>query len=1571
MKKFLRILAITVLLVLLIVPTTVNAENITPTITVGSVSARAGDEVHLPITLSGNPGICSAIISVNYGEGLTLLSVEEGDLLPNPIHGGDLATKPYNLSWDDSLAEENTTGDGTLAVLHFQVNENATADNCKVTVSYDAENIFNLSLENVHFEITNGQVAVASGSYLWIILLVIGIVFAFGTAVIVIIIIVVKKKGTKQSLRITCLLLVLFLLLPNMAPLVGAAGMNPEKLCEVNPGEKVSITNRAVGVVQSTNLTFRGEGPYGFVARISIYSLSGELLQQDMICKKSDSWMELYFYGKTYVVEVLLGTLTVTYNMDLPEYQVVATNDEITWTAKTTFENIYLSVGDTAQYGFTDVFPGISIWIDDDYYGKNENGQYSGYKSSNHRVASVSPDGVITANSPGEVTVTVAYHFGLSDSNSIRYTQKCKVTVLEDYGLEEAYNNYFTSGTQKYFHIAGIGTSLPMTETDIRYRGQDYNTGDKSGILVDVYTEMDYSVIFSKPGYHTYALAPKYISDYNFVTLCPDNGDTAPIIKAVMGCDLTSNRWQNLRVQALNVKAGSNYCVDVDIDWQGRDPLAVWLQQGGTKVTFGTYESSGFIQLGNKLSTSGGPVYLYAQATDGTIVKTQVLLNVYAPVTVLETDFGEGSGLEATPEKVDGFSDTAFQIKLSGGLPIEYSVDSNGKVKGTIGLKLADSKLLEKTHYNIKNGLTKPTGSSNGGADVTELLDQLSGDAGVQPQWLKKNFAITCDVLILGCFEGYFENGRVHYTDFSLAMCVKGQAKYSQQSIAFYIPYYWTMSLEASIQTQLLAVQGETFGKMQLRLPETTVKFQAAGTLSMGIQGLAGVGAELAGYLQIRMKTGDTLKESVWTIGTTFMPLVEAFGFELKLEVWEPQEHIIYDGSKKSIYQNQSYVLAGRPHYTNTAFVGETLFSGDLSITTETVFTDLYTSSKPQIAHADGKTLLVWLDDNAHRSDENRTCLYYCIYDEATGEWSAPAVISDDGKADYTPKLYTAGGATHLVWLKASCVFQPGVTLAETAAMLDVYYAEFNFADGNFSEPANLSASEGVYDFSPYVTTVNQQLTVVWGSNHSGDLFSADKCYSLNAAQLTESGWKQQTLKAGLVPINGLTACEKDGALLVCFSGHTDGQLGTLEDLELFTLSGGVLTQVTDNNLPDSAPEYFGGNLYFYDGATLSDGNTAISFPSTRTSYLIITNADESITAVLYTVLTDDSHNIYATINNGDGWGEPICVTDLNGQYITDFSACFAGDQLVTVAALRQIGEDGTLGEASLVRSSKPVFTDLAITDASYDALTLLPNGTLQGRVTLVNTGMQTVDSALIAIYNESDDCIATVQVKDVPILPGEAKTVSFICRVNDIIGGSVQLQVTAPGATEQNTENNAYTLEIHKYDVSVENAFITKNENGTSTVTVFLENRGMGNLYDIRLTFRKDTPDGQQLDSMLVAALMKGEKKMYSIQLPTDEIDQIVYVTAQIEETENTYANNANFAYTEGVKAAVDPDEKFAAGDVNDDGLISDADVPALRQHLVGGYAASINTAACDVNSDGVVNGKDVAALRRMITTE
>ena len=128
-----------------------------PTITVGKVTAEAGESVDVPISISNNTGICGATISVSYDEDLVLTAVNGGDAFTSMTltKPGKLTANPVNLVWDSMEADFTN---GTIAVLTFTVPE--TSGTYDVSVSYDNGGVVDGDLMPVTLNVVNGSIAV-------------------------------------------------------------------------------------------------------------------------------------------------------------------------------------------------------------------------------------------------------------------------------------------------------------------------------------------------------------------------------------------------------------------------------------------------------------------------------------------------------------------------------------------------------------------------------------------------------------------------------------------------------------------------------------------------------------------------------------------------------------------------------------------------------------------------------------------------------------------------------------------------------------------------------------------------------------------------------------------------------------------------------------------------------------------------------------------------------------------------------------------------------------------------------------------------------------------------------------------------------------------------------------------------------------------------------------------------------------------------------------------------------------------------------------------------------------------
>ena len=128
-------------------------------ITVSSEAAAPGSEISVTISISDNPGVTSIAFDVSYDAILTLESVEFSASFA--ANGQTITSQsfssPVSLSWVNGTRDY--TGEGTFATLTFTVADNiGPVSSAGITITYDAENIFNVAESNVACTVENGEI---------------------------------------------------------------------------------------------------------------------------------------------------------------------------------------------------------------------------------------------------------------------------------------------------------------------------------------------------------------------------------------------------------------------------------------------------------------------------------------------------------------------------------------------------------------------------------------------------------------------------------------------------------------------------------------------------------------------------------------------------------------------------------------------------------------------------------------------------------------------------------------------------------------------------------------------------------------------------------------------------------------------------------------------------------------------------------------------------------------------------------------------------------------------------------------------------------------------------------------------------------------------------------------------------------------------------------------------------------------------------------------------------------------------------------------------------------------------
>jgi len=132
-----------------------------PEIYASSEKVVAGEEFTVEVGIKNNPGITAFQLKIDYDEKyLSLVDIEHCNLFENPSTCSQNYTSPFKLSWF-SQKSLNETCNGIIAVLTFSVKDNVSECNTDISISYEADNIFNSSFENISFETTKGNISIS------------------------------------------------------------------------------------------------------------------------------------------------------------------------------------------------------------------------------------------------------------------------------------------------------------------------------------------------------------------------------------------------------------------------------------------------------------------------------------------------------------------------------------------------------------------------------------------------------------------------------------------------------------------------------------------------------------------------------------------------------------------------------------------------------------------------------------------------------------------------------------------------------------------------------------------------------------------------------------------------------------------------------------------------------------------------------------------------------------------------------------------------------------------------------------------------------------------------------------------------------------------------------------------------------------------------------------------------------------------------------------------------------------------------------------------------------------------
>lgn len=145
--------AVTALIVININPPDAQTASGGPAVTVGTVTAKPGDTVQVPVSYTGNPGTMGVQLEIEYdGEALTYLGYDRGDIISD-CEVSETNGKLTLIGINDNDTDKN----GTLIYLNFKVGDSASG---KTEIKLGSSILSNYNEETINAEFKNGGVTV-------------------------------------------------------------------------------------------------------------------------------------------------------------------------------------------------------------------------------------------------------------------------------------------------------------------------------------------------------------------------------------------------------------------------------------------------------------------------------------------------------------------------------------------------------------------------------------------------------------------------------------------------------------------------------------------------------------------------------------------------------------------------------------------------------------------------------------------------------------------------------------------------------------------------------------------------------------------------------------------------------------------------------------------------------------------------------------------------------------------------------------------------------------------------------------------------------------------------------------------------------------------------------------------------------------------------------------------------------------------------------------------------------------------------------------------------------------------
>lgn len=509
-----------------------------------------------------------------------------------------------------------------------------------------------------------------------------------------------------------------------------------------------------------------------------------------------------------------------------------------------------------------------------------------------------------------------------------------------------------------------------------------------------------------------------------------------------------------------------------------------------------------------------------------------------------------------------------------------------------------------------------------------------------------------------------------------------------------------------------------------------------------------------------------------------------------------------------------------------------------------------YTDIRPQIATTSHTIMMLYLDDNAERADDDRTMLVYSLFNKDTEQWSAPQAVHDDSTADFNFDVYSTGDEIYLVWQNATELLTSDLSVEAISKKTDLVVAKFDEAMGSFQNIETVTKNNETYEMMPRVASVNDKTIVTWFVNSNDDVFGMEGTniihYALKNAEdyapvternVDESGilpegteleepveeevagevpeevvpdeWVDVAVEGEQPTITSLAAGYMLDKGYIAFTIDEDGDYLTVDDqlVKLIDVLNPEIVSYTDKAMNvefttvhgDNALTWFNqGYIYYSLDAESAPQMLYTEAGIPNDEYHIISSPSGNM-AILYTIKGDNQSDAYMILYDDETyeWGLPIQVTQQD-KYIQNFNGAYYDEIVVSIFNQTEVSTEDLFEKNNLCCAIVGERYDLVLEDVIFDDIDLEPLESYPMTIKVKNNGTVRTSGVKVSIY--ADDELVEEKTVTTSIRPGETINVdTTITMPEEVIVSSYVIMVEQEESNDADISNNRHEMTVGK----------------------------------------------------------------------------------------------------------------------------------------------------------------------------